>query len=52
MGRAALGAAAKTKVGGTRITQAEEDALKAKYGSVSNFLRLKINEELYGEKGS
>lgn len=48
MGRAALGNAAKSIVGATRITKAENDALKAKYGSVSNFLRLKVNEELYG----
>lgn len=50
MGRAALGAAAKTKVGGTRITKTEEDRLKAKYGSVSRFLRMKIDEELYGDE--
>lgn len=50
MGRLPLGSAAKTKVGGTRITEAEEDKLKAKYGSVSAFLRSKIDEDLYGEE--
>ena len=46
MGRAPLGAAAKTKTGGVRVTEAENDRFKAKYGSLGKFLQLKVNEEL------
>lgn len=46
MGRAPLGAAAKTKTGGVRVTEAEDKLFKAKYGSLGKFLQLKVNEEL------
>jgi hypothetical protein len=46
MGRAPLGAAAKTKTGGVRVTEAENDYFKANYGSLGRFLQLKVNEEL------
>lgn len=46
MGRAALGAAAKSKTGSVRLTVDEEALLKARYGSVTNFLRIKVDEEL------
>lgn len=49
MGRAALGSAAKTVVGATRITTTEQQKLIAKYGSVSNFLRRKVDEEMQEE---
>jgi hypothetical protein len=46
MGRAALGAAAKTKTGSVRVTESENDKFIAKYGSLGKFLQLKVNEEL------
>lgn len=46
MGRAALGAAAKTKTGGVRVTETENDKFVAKYGSLGKFLQLKVREEL------
>ena len=49
MGRAALGAAAKIKTGSVRLTKTEEDTIKARYGSVTRFLRLKVDEELQKE---
>jgi hypothetical protein len=49
MGRAALGAAAKSVVGSTRMTQSEAKIIIAKYGSVARFLRMKLDEELQKE---
>lgn len=49
MGRAALGAAAKRKTGSCRMTEAEEKILIAKYGSVTRFLRMKVDEEMQKE---
>lgn len=46
MGRAALGAAAKTKTGGVRVTEAENAYFEATYGGLGNFLKLKVREEL------
>lgn len=46
MGRAALGAAAKTKTGAVRVTESENQRFAAKYGSLGNFLKLKVAEEL------
>ena len=46
MGRAALGAAAKVKTGGVRVTQAEYDYFAKHYGSLGKFLQGKVNEEL------
>lgn len=46
MGRAALGAAAKTKTGSVRITEAESDYFTRTYGSIGRFLQIKVNEEL------
>ncbi|QWY81306.1 hypothetical protein SEA_RIZWANA_9 [Arthrobacter phage Rizwana] len=44
MPRTPLGAAAKDKVAGTRITKAEEKALIAKFGSTSKALRYFIDK--------
>lgn len=49
MGRRALGAAAKTKTGSCRLTEIEEKIIIAKYGSVTRFLRMKVDEELAKE---
>lgn len=49
MGRRLLGAAAKNKTGSTRLTEAEEKYLIAKYGSVTRFLRMKVDEEMQKE---
>jgi hypothetical protein len=46
LGRAPLGAAAKTKTGGVRVTETENDYFKRTYGSLGKFLQLKVNEEL------
>lgn len=46
MGRAPLGSAAKTKTGGVRVTEAENDYFKRTYGSLGKFLQQKVNEEL------
>jgi hypothetical protein len=46
LGRPALGAAAKTKTGGVRVTESENEKFAAKYGSLGKFLQLKVNEEL------
>jgi hypothetical protein len=46
VGRAALGAAAKTKTGSVRVTESENGKFAAKYGSLGKFLQLKVNEEL------
>lgn len=42
MARPSLGAAAKTKVASVRITEAQERALIARYGSVTRALRTLI----------
>jgi hypothetical protein len=46
MGRAALGASAKSKIGSVRLTPTEEAAIIAKYGSVTRFLRIMVDREL------
>jgi hypothetical protein len=46
MGRAALGAAAKTKTGSVRVTPAQDAYFTKAYGSLGKFLQLKVNEEL------
>jgi hypothetical protein len=46
VGRAPLGAAAKSQIGGVRVTEAQDKLFKAKYGSLGKFLQLKVNEEL------
>ena len=46
MGRSALGAAAKTKTGGVRVTEDEYKYFQRKYGSLGKFLQGKVNEEL------
>lgn len=46
MGRAALGAAAKSKTGSVRVTDTDNKKFIAKYGSLGKFLQLKVNEEL------
>lgn len=51
MGRVALGAAAKDKVAGVRLTKSQEAALKAKYGTTtaSAALRIIVDRELQEE---
>jgi len=46
LGRPALGGAAKSKTGGVRVTETENDYFTATYGSLGNFLKMKVNEEL------
>jgi hypothetical protein len=46
VGRAALGAAAKSKTGGVRVTEAQDNYFKKTYGSLGKFLQMKVNEEL------
>ncbi|QWY82753.1 hypothetical protein PP641_gp009 [Arthrobacter phage SilentRX] len=46
MGRAALGAAAKSKTGSVRVTASQNDYFTRTYGSLGRFLQLKVNEEL------
>lgn len=46
MGRAALGAAAKSVTGSVRVTPTESEIFKARYGSIGKFLKLKVDEEL------
>lgn len=49
MGRAALGAAAKDKVIGVRVTHHEQQALAAKHGNPGRWLRSLIDEDLRQE---
>lgn len=46
MGRAALGAAAKTKTGAVRVTEHEFAYFQRTYGGLGKFLQAKVNEEL------
>lgn len=46
MGRAPLGAAAKTKTGSVRVTEHENQHFEKTYGSLGKFLQIKVNEEL------
>lgn len=46
MGRAALGAAAKSKTGSVRVTPTDDDYFTTHYGGLGKFLQLKVNEEL------
>ena len=49
MGRAALGAAAKDKVIGVRVTDQERAILTARHGNPGKWLRSLIDEELRKE---
>ncbi|UOK18326.1 hypothetical protein SEA_BRUHMOMENT_9 [Arthrobacter phage BruhMoment] len=46
MGRAALGAAAKSKTGSCRMTETEKQTIERHHSSVTAFLRSKVDEEL------
>lgn len=46
MGRAPLGAAAKSKTGSVRVTVQESKYFEKHYGGLGRFLQLKVNEEL------
>lgn len=46
MGRAALGAAAKTKTGSVRVTTAQDEYFTKNYGGLGKFLQRKVTEEL------
>ena len=46
MGRAPLGAAAKSKTGSCRMTETEKKIIEAHHPSVTAFLRSKVDEEL------
>lgn len=49
MGRAALGAAAKDKVIGVRVTDHEKKTLEAMHGNAGKWLRSIVDEELRKE---
>lgn len=49
MGRAPLGAAARSQVGSVRLNQTETAVLIKKYGSVTKALRALVNKELQEE---
>lgn len=49
MGRPAIGAAAKTSVAACRLTETEKAFLIARFGTVANFFRRKIDEEMQKE---
>jgi hypothetical protein len=44
MGRNSLGAAAKEKVAGVRITRSEEEELKKEFGTTAKALRYLLNK--------
>jgi hypothetical protein len=46
VGRPPLGAGAKTKTGGVRVTEDEYKYFAKHYGSLGKFLQGKVNEEL------
>lgn len=46
MGRAALGAAAKSKTGSCRMTEQEKALIERHHPSVTVFLRAKVTEEI------
>lgn len=46
MGRAALGAAAKTKTGAVRVTVAEFDRFQKEFGGLGKFLQMQVNDQL------
>lgn len=46
MGRAPLGAAAKSKTGSVRVTATEDAYFTKHYGSLGKFLQRKVAEEL------
>jgi hypothetical protein len=46
LGRAPLGAAAKSKTGSVRVTETENKHFEQTYGGLGKFLQAKVNEEL------
>lgn len=46
MGRAALGAAAKSKTGGVRVTEAEFLKFQERFGGLGRFLQMQVNDQL------
>jgi hypothetical protein len=46
LGRAPLGAAAKSKTGSVRVTATEDAYFTQHYGSLGKFLQAKVSEEL------
>ena len=49
VGRPSIGAAAKNAVASCRLTDTEKKVLSARYGSVANFFRQQINQEMRKE---
>lgn len=49
MGRAALGAAAKSEIAAVRLTHAEKALLTRKYGSSTKALRKLVDKEMQEE---
>ena len=45
-GRVAIGAAAKTKVGSVRITEAQSQYFQTHFGGIGKFLQAKVTEQL------
>lgn len=46
MGRPPIGTSARTVVGACRLTEAEKAALISRYGTVANFFRRMVDQEL------
>lgn len=46
MGRAALGAGAKTKTGSVRVTAAEDARFKTEFGGLGKFLQMQVNDQI------
>jgi hypothetical protein len=46
MGRAAIGAAAKSKTGSVRVTPAQYKMFEERFGGLGKFLQMQVNEQL------
>ena len=46
MGRAALGAAAKSKTGSVRVTSEEYAKFQERFGGLGKFLQAQVNDQL------
>lgn len=46
MGRAALGAAARTRTGAVRVTEAEFIKFQQRFGGLGKFLQMQVNDQV------
>jgi hypothetical protein len=46
MGRAAIGAAAKSKTGSVRVTPAQYKMFEERFGGLGKFLQMQVNDQL------